>query len=219
MYDEVESILQRNKVQRYVRVRVVKDEKHSFRQAGPGRPGANTRYVRKTRTFLRLEWDLDEEAIAYDRKSDGMYPLLSNDRELSPAQVLQAHKRQPSIEKRFEQTKTVFEIAPALLKNEDRVEALFFVYFLALLVQAIIEREIRLAMDREGIDALPLYPEDRENRRPTCEQVLRLFSLAQRNVLRCDGAPVRIFNPDLTPLQQQVLALLRVPPRVYSPGA
>jgi transposase len=51
------------------------------------------------------------------------YPLISNDRNLSPAQVLEAHKGQPMIEKRFEQTKTVHEIAPVLLKNEGRIEA------------------------------------------------------------------------------------------------
>ena len=65
-----------------------------------------------------------------------MYPLMTNDRSLSAAQVLQAHKGQPMIEKRFEQIKTVHEIAPVLLKNEGRIEALFTLYFLALLVQA-----------------------------------------------------------------------------------
>jgi transposase len=63
---------------------------------------------------------------------------------MSPAQVLQAHKGQPMIEKRFEQIKTVHEIAPVLLKNEGRIEALFTLYFLALLVQALIKRELRL---------------------------------------------------------------------------
>jgi len=71
----------------------------------------------------------DEEAIAYDHRSDGMYPLMTNDRSLSAAQVLQAHKGQPMIEKRFEQIKTVHEIAPVLLKNEGRIEALFTLYF------------------------------------------------------------------------------------------
>jgi len=219
VYEEVQAVLERNKVQRYLSVRVVQDEEHCFRQASPGRPGAKTCYVRKTRSFFRLEWDIDEKALAYDRKSDGMYPLLSNDRGLSSRQVLEAHKRQPTIEKRFEQPKTVFEIAPALLKNEDRVEALFFVHFLALLLQSLIERELRLAMDREGIEALPLYPEERENHRPTAEQVFRLFSLAQRNVLHHDGSAVRVFMPELTPLQRQILALLRVPDRVYQQGA
>ena len=36
------------------------------------------------------------------------------------------------------------------LKNEGRIEALFFLYLLALLVQALIERQVRLEMEKEG---------------------------------------------------------------------
>jgi hypothetical protein len=53
----------------------------------------------------------------------GMYPLLTNDGSLANAQVLEAHNGQPRIEKRFQQTKAVHEIAPVFLKNEGRVEA------------------------------------------------------------------------------------------------
>jgi transposase len=109
----------------------------------------------------------------------------------------------------------VFEIAPVLLKNEGRIEALFFVYFLALLVQALIERELRLAMQREGVEALALYPEERLTHRPTAEQVFRLFSHTQRHVLEHDGARLRTFDPQLTDLQRQVLALLGVPEGAY----
>jgi transposase len=144
-----------------------------------------------------------------------MYPLISNDRNLTPAQILEAHKGQPTIEKRFEQVKTVHEIAPVYLKNEGRIEALFTLYFLALLVQALIERELRLAMKQHGLRELPLYPEQRNCRRPTTEQVLRLFSLAQRHRLTQDGRTVQLFDAELTDLQRQVLALLRVPGSAY----
>jgi len=145
-----------------------------------------------------------------------MYPLLTNDRGLSPAQVLEAHKRQPIIEKRFEQTKTVFEIAPVLLKNEGRIEALFAVYFLALLVQALIERELRLAMKREGIQHLPLYPEERKCRRPTAEQILKIFSLAQRHTLMDSGESIKVFDPELSELQHEILRLLCVPAAAFN---
>ena len=215
----IEEILREQKVARYLVVELLRDEQHHFRQARRGRPGPNTRYVRKTRKFWRLRWRVDEETIAYDRKSDGMYPLLTNERALTNAQVLEAHKRQPTIEKRFEQTKTVFEIAPVLLKNEGRIEALFFVYFLALLVQALIERELRRAMQGEDIDELPLYPEERTTQPPTAEQILRLFSLTQRHILQHDGVRIRIFDPELTDLQRQVLALLNVPLSTYRTGS
>ena len=52
------------------------------------------------------------------------------------------HLQQGQGQKRFEQLKTVHEIAPVFLKNEARIEALFTVYFLALMVQALIERGV-----------------------------------------------------------------------------
>ena len=104
------------------------------------------------------------------------------------------------------------EIAPVFLKDEGRIEALFTLYFLALLVQALIERELRLAMARESIDELPLYPEQRQCAHPTTEQVLRLFSLTQRHLLTDQGGlTIQTFDAELTSLQIQILALLGVP--------
>ena len=144
-----------------------------------------------------------------------MYPLLTNDRLLTPRQVLEAHKRQPCIEKRFEQLKSVHEIAPVFLKSESRIEAFFFLYFLALLLQALIERQLRQGMQRAGVDQLPLYPEDRDCRRPTFLQILRLFSLPEHHVLRQNNGVVQVFSPQLSDLQRQVLHLLRVPAERY----
>jgi hypothetical protein len=42
----------------------------------------------------------DGARLACDEKSDGTYPWLTNDRSLAARQVLEAHKRQPNIEKR-----------------------------------------------------------------------------------------------------------------------
>jgi transposase len=211
----IEQILAQHTVGRYLEVRRTVREDHRFRQWRRGRPGPQTAYRKLTRRRWDVEWTLDETAIAYDRKSDGMYPLLTNDRTLTPAQVLEAHKGQPTIEKRFEQIKTVHEIAPVFLKNEGRIEALFTLYFLGLLVQALIERELRLAMQREQIAELPLYPEQRRSKRPTTEQVLRLFSLVERHVLLDDDQPVQVFEAEFTDLQRQVLDLLRVPERAF----
>ena len=144
-----------------------------------------------------------------------MFPLVTNDRNLTAEQVLLAHKGQPTIEKRFEQLKTVHEIAPVFLKNPGRIEAFFTMYFFALLVQALIERELRGAMKRQQLKSLPIYPEERRCARPTTEQILRLFAHAQRHTLMRDGLVVQTFEADLTPRQQQVLELLGVPRRAF----
>jgi len=62
-----------------------------------------------------------------------------------------------------------------------------------------------------SLTALPLYPEERRCAHPTTEQVLRLFSHAERHVLTRAGRVVQSFDAEFTPLQHQVLALLGVP--------
>ncbi|WP_168788277.1 hypothetical protein [Paraburkholderia aromaticivorans] len=74
------------------------------RRAGVARP--ETAYRKITSRRFDIEWTTDEQAIACDHNSDAMYPLVTNDRSLSPAQMLEAHKGQPMTEKRFEQVKT-----------------------------------------------------------------------------------------------------------------
>ena len=101
-----------------------------------------------------------------------MFPLVRNDRHPTAEQVLQAHKGQPTIEKRFEQLKTVHQLAPLFLNNPGRIKASFTMCFFALLVQALIERELRRAMQPQRLKALPSYPPERQ-------QVLELLSVPQ----------------------------------------
>jgi hypothetical protein len=212
---QIKAILDHHHVSRYLKVSRIVREEHLYKQTRRGRPGPNTAYRKVTKRRFDIEWTIDEAAITYDHASDGMYPLITNDRTLSAAQVLEAHKGQPMIEKRFEQIKTVHEIAPVFLKNEGRIEALFTLYFLALLVQALIERELRLAMKRDNIEHLPLYPEQRDCAHPTTEQLLRLFSLAARNKLVHNGKAVQTFDVEFTHLQREVLRLLAVPEQAF----
>ncbi len=65
---------------------------------------------------------------------------------MGPTAILDAYKYQPFLEKRNEQLKTVLSVAPIYLKKPERVAGLLFVYFLAVLVLALIEREARMAM-------------------------------------------------------------------------
>jgi transposase len=213
--ERVQEILERHFVTRYLLVSRVIREEHEFKQTRRGRPGPDTAYRKITHSRFDIQWVIDAATVSYDERTDGIYPLISNDRHLGPKAVLEAHKGQPKIEKRFEQVKTVHEIAPVYLKNEGRIEALFTLYFLALLVQALIERELREAMKREQIETLPIYPEQRSCRHPTTEQVLRMFSLAQRHRLMNGQETMKCFDAELTPLQRQVLKLLSVPESAY----
>ena len=130
--------------------------------------------------------------------SDGVFPLITNDRQLSEEALLLAYKGQPVIEKRFEQLKTEFEVAPVFLKEVSRIQALLCLYFFVLLVQALLERELRRAMARHQIESLPLYPEGRACRHPTTPQLIELFENVQRHQLVVGDEPSVILTTRLT---------------------
>ena len=119
---------------------------------------------------------------------------MCNDKYRTAEQVL-AHKGQPTIEKRFEQLNTVHEFAPVFPENPGRIAAFFTMYFFALLAQALIERELRRAMQRQRLKALPIYPQVRRCARPTTEQILQLFAHAQRHTLTDAGSWFRPSRP------------------------
>jgi transposase len=122
--------------------------------------------------------------------------------------MLLAYKSQPALEKRFSHLKTDFEVAPVYLKEVSRIQALLCVYFLALLTESLLERELRRAMDREAIESLPLYPEGRKCRRPTARRVIDLFEDVQRHSLRAGRRPPVVFTTQLSRLQRRLLRLL-----------
>ena len=111
----------------------------------------------------------------------------------------------------------VYSTLLALNQKQSRIEALFFLYCIALLIQALIERELRRVMKREQIDSLPLYPEERACPRPTVLQILRIFRSPERHALLKNGETVQKFPPQLTDLQRQIMGLLGISPN-HSPG-
>ena len=71
---KLEKILEDYRVRRYLKVSRTMSAEHAFKQTRRGRPGPNSAYRRITRRHYDLEWAVDQAAISYDERSDGMYP-------------------------------------------------------------------------------------------------------------------------------------------------
>jgi transposase len=211
----VEEILKSREVKDWITVAIEERVQERYRQAGRGRPTKDTRYVKKISTRFDLSYQIDHARIAEDQRCDGVFPLVTNVLELSEKELLLVYKRQPVIEKRFSQLKTDFRVAPVYLKDVSRIQALLCVYFLVLLVEALLERELRQAMEREGLESLPLYPEDRPCRRPTARRVIDLFDDIHRHTLHSDDEAPTVFVTELSALQRRILKLLGVPATKY----
>jgi transposase len=198
-------------------IRIDAEERHieDYRQEQRGRPTKDTRYVKEVRTSCVLRYDLDQEAIEREEAGDGVFPLITNVDSLCAREVLEAYKKQPLVEKRFSQLKTDFRVAPVYLKSPLRIEALLCVYFFVLMTQALVERELRRAMERKSLTAIRLYPESRKCHRPTTRRVIDLFDNIQRHVLEVRGKAQVVMVTELSRVQRQVLALVSLPAARY----
>ncbi|MBA7660401.1 hypothetical protein ES703_68403 [subsurface metagenome] len=86
-----------------------------------------------------------------------------------------------------------------------------FLFFLALMVQAIIEREVRLKMKERGIESLPIYPEFRDSFSPTTSKILYTFEDVFSYEILEEENVIEKYRDALTPTQQIILELLNIP--------
>ena len=209
----VEDILKKHGSGRWFDWNMVVREVETYKQKGKGRPGENTEYLKVVKKKWTFEAMPNGMKIQEDADTDGLFPLITNilSKELSMKEVLLKYKFQPYIEKRHQQFKSVFEAAPVFLKLPHRIEALMFVYFIVLLLNALIERELRMAMRKKKIRTLPLYPEERKCKYPTTARVIQLFSNLRRHILSDGSKTVKLFHDPISELQKTILDLLQIP--------
>ena len=213
---KADTILARFAAEVWVKVEITLEQREKFRQVARGRSSANTMYHKIVQWVPRISCARDENAILRSEVMDGIFPLATNT-ELDASAALRAYKYQPKLEKRHALLKSGLQVAPIFLKKNSRIEALMFVYFLAQLLCALIERQLRNAMRERGLPHIQILPEDRPSTTPTTEQLIRVFSSRARHLLLSkDGQLVQTFTDPLSPIQEQILSLLSIPPRVYA---
>jgi len=217
--DEIEekcvSILNKRNVKRFFEYTIEEVTEKEIVQVGRGRPGPNTKYEERINTIYSLSWNRKKKELKSERKVDGIFPLLSTDTKITAKEALVAYKYQPRLEKRFEQLKDVLLAAPLLFKKIERVEGIMFMFFLGLLVQALIEREVRKSMKQKDIEKIFIYPEDRPAVAPTTSVILDRFENVSVYHLIKDEKITEIFKDELTEIQKTILSLLNIQPEKY----
>ena len=138
---------------------------------------------------VRLRWWIDQK-LQQAMKRDGRYLLVTNDRSLSPQQMLALYRAKDGVEKRFTVSKSDLDVSPIYLHRDDRIQAMLLLNMLALLTYSLLERQAR----RSGIQM-------------TTRQIIRkLESLEVIETLAWDGS--RLLR--LAPLDGEQAALLQV---------
>ncbi len=195
-------------------VEILTDRKQVRVKISPGRPSLKSVYKNKWKFSYGIQWELNEKALAEASKTDGIFPLITNT-EFEAGEVLRKYKSQPFLEKRMYTQKTVLEVAPVFLKKEKRIEAMLFLYFVALMIVSLIERKIRMNMAKESIEKLPILPQGMNTKKPTWNNIRYFYrNVHYSQIIRgkvCIHAAVKGLNC----LHDQINRLLEVPEWVY----
>jgi transposase len=91
-----------------------------------------------------------------------------------------------------------------------RVEANMFVFFIALLIQALLERELRQKLTERALPPLKLYPEDRDAPHPTTSQLFTTFDRLSTSTITQDGRFCEEYHDELNETHPAVLSLLDI---------
>jgi transposase len=190
----------------------IKEETNTERvQVGRGRAGEKTQYKDVINITYSLEWNRNEAMIEQESRADGLFPLITNSHEMSAVDVLKTYKQQPFLEKRFQTSKSILEVAPVFLKKNDRIEATVFLYFIALMIVSLIERNIRQQMKEKAIESLPILPTGLKTKSPTWNNIRYFFRSIYLGMIMDGDKVISEQVKGVTKLHKEVLGLLKVP--------
>lgn len=198
-----------------VDVKITTTRKQVKVKTSAGRPSlTKSSYKNKWEFTYGIEWQLNEAALAEASRTDGIFPLITNTK-LEASEVLQKYKNQPFLEKRMYTKKTILEVAPVFMKKEHRIEAMLFLYFVALMIVSLIERKIRMNMASEKIDKLPILPQGMNTKKPTWNNIRYFFGNIHHSQIIRDGVCIQSVVQGISALHELINRLLEIPESVY----
>ena len=193
----------------FVTVEILEDKATQKVKVGPGRPGPNSKYEDRELITYHIQWHRNETVIEQASKTDGVFPLITNTT-LPAADVLRTYKKQPFLEKRFYTKKSVLEVAPVFLEKNRRIEAMMFLYFIALMIVSLIERNIRRQMVEEQIEDLPILPARMKTKTPTWNNIRYFFRNVHLALIIEGDRILKSTVKGVTKLHYRLLKLLKV---------
>ena len=200
---------------RWLDVTVTETIQETFRQEKRGRPGADTRYRRATRTNYTVNYQSRDDIIAYDAASDGCFP--PHHQRPPPLRRGRAHRvpvpAQPRTPPPPAQVRPGRRPAMATRPRPHRSDLL-------LPVPRPTRRRAHRAPDphRHAHRQHGRHPALPRTTRlpPSTERIIEVFADLTRHELHRNGHLVQTFEPHLSPLQQQILDLLGIPTTAYT---
>jgi transposase len=160
---------------------------------------------------LQLHWDIDAKALEKAKLLEGVFVLKTNlpKKRCPLKRVLRKYKEQSQVERRIHHLKGPLAVTPMFLEKPERIAGLLCIVVWALMVLALMERQVRRSL--KGKPLYGLYPENRPSPAPTGPALLDCFSTLCIVIVKQGGTTQRrLSQPD--EVQSKLLLLLGIPP-------
>jgi transposase len=181
----------------------------------PGRPKADgTRNVKETKYCLKVSADVDERAVDKAREEAGCFVLITNtlaegSESVSAGKLLAIYKDQHVVEQNFGFLKDPVFVNALFLKSPKRIEALGLVLVLALLIWRLMERTMRMNLERT--ESTVTGWDKRQTSRPTAFMMTTKF----KGIFVISSQNRRSPAKPLNSVQTAYLAVLEIDPEVF----
>lgn len=160
---------------------------------------------------LALQWGINSQRLQEWQHLEGVYVLKTNQssRTQPLVKVLAKYKEQSQVERRIHYLKGPLAVAPMFLKNPARIAGLLCILIWALMVLALLERQVRRQL--KGKPLYGLYPENRPSPAPSGPAILQCFASWSVVIIKQRGRTMRRLG-ETSDTQRRLLILLGIPP-------
>jgi transposase len=158
-----------------------------------------------------VQWEMNAKALEEWERLEGVYVLKTNLGTSSAplAKALAKDKEQSQVERRIHHLKGPLAVAPLFLENPGRIAGLRCILVWALMVLALMERQVRRSLG--GKPLFGLYPGNRPSPAPTGPALRGCFRTLCVVIVKHRGTTARrLAEP--TDTQRTLLRLLGIPP-------
>ncbi len=152
------------------------------------------------------EIELNDDALAKERKKLGRFVLACNKTDLDPEAMLNYYKGQQTVERGFRFLKDKsFHVSEVYLKKEERIESLCMIMVLSLLIYSFAEWRLREMLKETGLTVPNQL--NKPTQRPTMRWIFEIFMGVIQSVI-VDGGKIIKVIVHLSETQITVLRLL-----------
>ncbi len=212
-----QGILRKNNCQDFFDVEIHNDPVITYKNRRRGRSSKNSdEKVAVSTDHFSVTLIFHQERFDKALWRCGYYPLITNKNDISLEDAMRSHKDQYKNEHTNRRAKSSLNLEPIYLQTPKRIEAMLFLFKIALQMAVLIERSARekIKARDKGLDNF--LPNRNNVKNPTMENLLAEFKDVVKGIIELPTGETFGFVSKLTDIQKDILTVLGIPQHYFN---